>query len=294
MDSLAEQLVRARTEGGGFPLPGGGLLRLSGADAFRYLNGQITRDLGPLDDHSSLSACILNPKGKLCAALLISREGDDLLVETDPELREILTTRLERYVVADDVVITVAQGPERMHLFGPLSEQAPWKDLPGRRVTRLGVPGRDVIAEDAPPLPTPTDPRVIETLRIERMIPGARAELAGEILPPEAGLDLTHIDYDRGCYPGQEVISRLKSIGRVNRLLHRLRAEAGSTVTPGHRIVNERGERLGEITSSSTQWDTGAIVALGYLPRTAQQPVFAEDPLTGSRTPLSITATIGS
>ncbi len=293
MEDLASQLIGARSEGGAYPVASRAVIRLSGADAFRYLNGQVTRDLGRLGNDESLPACILTPKGKLCATMLVSRDGSDLLVEVDPALLDEVTARLERYIVADDVTLTAQPPEERIHLFGDVAEQAPWSALPGIRARRLGVPGRDLRVGEDVPSPPMLDPRVVETLRIERMIPSARAELEGEILPPEAGLDLTHIDYDRGCYPGQEVISRLKSIGRVNRLLHFLSAAAGSEVTTGNSLVNDTGERLGVITSASTQWDTGEGIALGYLPRGVREPVFAEDPLTGSRTPLSITPITG-
>jgi len=294
MEDLAAQLIRARSDGGAFAITDRAGIRLSGEDAFRYLNGQVTRDLGRLKNDEALPACILTPKGRLCAALLVSRDGTDLLVETDPSLVGEVMARLERYIVADDVTLAAEPAEERIHLFGGVAEKAPWNALPGIRVQRLGVPGKDLRVDEGAPLPPLLDPRVVETLRIERMIPAAGAELKGEILPPEAGLDLTHIDYDRGCYPGQEVISRLKSIGRVNRLLHRLSAEAGSGVTTGNSLVNDAGERLGEITSASVQWDNGAVIALGYLPRAVQGPVFAEDPLTGSRTPLSITPITGT
>jgi folate-binding protein YgfZ len=293
MEDLAGQLIRARNEGGAYPVARRAVIRLGGADAFRYLNGQVTRDLGRLGNNESLPACILTPKGKLCATMLVSRDGSDLLVEVDPALLDEVTARLERYIVADDVTFTLEPPEERIHLFGDIAEQAPWSALPGIRVRRLGVPGKDLRMGEEVALPPLLDPRVVETLRIERMIPAARAELKGEILPPEAGLDLTHIDYDRGCYPGQEVISRLKSIGRVNRLLHLLTVPTGCEVTTSNSLVNDAGERQGEITSASTQWDTGAVIALGYLPRGVREPVFAEDPLTGSRSPLSITPITG-
>lgn len=294
MEDLAGQLIRARSDGGAFVLPPRTLIRLSGEDAFRYLNGQVTRDLNRLGDGEAIPACILTPKGKLCAALLISRHGRDLMVEADTALAEHLVTRLERYIVADDVTLTLESAEKTIHLFGGFEQESPWNAIAGVRVRRLGVSGKDLRVGEEAPLPPLLDPRVVETLRIERMIPAAWAELEGEILPPEAGLDLTHIDYDRGCYPGQEVISRLKSIGKVNRLLHRLSAGSGSNVTTGNSLLNEAGDRLGVITSVSTQWDSGTIISLGYLPRSVHGPVFAEDPLTGSRTPLSITAITGT
>jgi len=296
MHELAEQLRRVRSEGGAFLLPLRLLIRLSGGDAFRYLNGQITRDLGRLEAGAALPACILTPKGKLCAPLLIHRVGDDLLVESDPRLEEILMARLERYIVADDVNLTLEAPAPTIHLFGKLLEEEPWVSVPGIRATRLGLPGLDIPAGllGAGELPL-LDQEVIETLRIEGGIPAWGSELGEEMLPPEAGLDRTHIDYDRGCYPGQEVISRLKSIGRVNRLLRLFEVSSTSgPLAPGMILMSEEGREVGSLTSHATQYDTGAILALGYLGRGAQEPLFALDPLTGEKRPLSIIKTLGS
>jgi len=300
MQELAEQLLRARSEGGAFFLPPRLLIRLSGSDAFRYLNGQITRDLGRLEAGASLPACILTPKGKLCATLLIHREGDDLLVESDPRLEEILMARLDRYIVADDVTLTLETSRPAIHLFGKLQEAEPWSSLPGLRTTRLGppgFPGMDIPAsipgvESLPLL----DQQVVEALRIERGIPAWGSELGEETLPPEARLDLTHIDYDRGCYPGQEVISRLKSIGRVNRLLRLFQASGETcTLTSGAILHNAEGKEVGSITSVAPRLDaSGSTLALGYLGRGIAEPLFALDPLTGEKTPLSIIKTLGS
>jgi folate-binding protein YgfZ len=295
-NQFAAELHRARTEGGCFLLPSRIILRLSGSDAFRYLNGQITRDLNQLQEGETLPACILTPKGKLCAPLLIWREGADLLVEADPSLQESLLARLERYIVADDVTIFVEHSPQTIHCFGPLAAASPWKELPGLRVSRLGEPGRD-FARSKDPHPPMLDPAIIGRLRIERCIPSWGSELGEETLPPEAGLDRTHIDYDRGCYPGQEVISRLKSVGRVTRLLQVLQAAGNASLGVGMPVVTEEGIKVGSITSVAPEFPGESSTALAYLQRGAVEgltPIFALDPLTGSRTPLSITQVTGS
>jgi folate-binding protein YgfZ len=289
-------LRHAREQGGAFQLPPRLRIRLSGADAFRYLNGQITRDLNRLDEGSSIPACILTPKGKLCATLLVWREGHDLLLEAEPSLEEALVVRLERYIVADDVILAVEQTPPTIHCFGSIATASPWKELPGLRVLRLGVEGRD-LATPSEPHPPLLDPEIIARLRIERGLPAWGSELGEETLPPEAGLDRTHIDYDRGCYPGQEVISRLKSIGRVNRLLHVLEASGDVPLDVGMTLVTGKGDEVGAITSVAPCFSGEPSVVLGYLQRSAGERgegVFALDPLTGSRTPLSITQVIGS
>lgn len=97
-----------------------------------------------------------------------------------------------------------------------------------------------------------------ERERIEKGIPKWGAELKEGMLPPEAGLDVTDISYKKGCYIGQEVISRIKSAGKVNRRLVKL--SAGAT----GELKDAEGKICGEVTSAN------AGVALGYIKRAAE------------------------
>ena len=297
---LSEALRGARLRGGAFQLPPRVVVRLSGQDAFRYLNGQVTRDLSSMAANEAISACLLTPKGKLCAPLLISRaiENGDLLLEADPLLEECLMARLDRYIVADDVTLSVETSSKAravIHFFGSSAPSEWLAKSSAVRVSRLGVPGWDIdISRMSREIqPALLDAQVVEALRIERGIPAWDREMTVETLPPEVGLDRTHIDYDRGCYPGQEVISRLKSIGRVNRLLRILRTLPGSPLRSGMPLLTTGGKEIGAITSASEQFDAGSWVGLALLPRDVSGTLFAFDPLTGDKSPLSIVEITG-
>ena len=96
--------------------------------------------------------------------------------------------------------------------------------------------------------------------------------MAAGILPPEARLDESAIDYHKGCYTGQEVISRLRSVGQVNRRLERLAVRSGS-VEPGWLIAvrNDDGTvtNAGGITSAAWHPARREGIALGYVKRSA-------------------------
>jgi folate-binding protein YgfZ len=120
-------------------------------------------------------------------------------------------------------------------------------------------------------------PALLEVVRIEHGIPRWGRELGEETLPPEAGLDATHIDYHKGCYIGQEVISRLKSVGHVNRRLvgfthaETTPGDSSPLLPPGMRIfaAGDETKQIGEITSSAFSLALAKPVALGYLRREA-------------------------
>src|SRR5437867_1966550 len=78
-------------------------LRVTGSDRLRFLNGQITNDVRKATETVAIEACVLNAKGRINAHIFVSAGPDCFWVDADPELRETLVARLERYVVADDV-----------------------------------------------------------------------------------------------------------------------------------------------------------------------------------------------
>lgn len=106
-----------------------------------------------------------------------------------------------------------------------------------------------------------------ETLRIRHGVPVWGRELTEGMLPPEAALEVTDISYQKGCYIGQEVISRIKSAGKVNRRLTRFEVAADAPVTCG-----PLDDRAGEITSVAPLAEGEQRHALGFLRRVAEAP----------------------
>jgi len=92
------------------------------------------------------------------------------------------------------------------------------------------------------------------------------------VIPNEAGLDQRAISYTKGCYVGQEVISRLKSLGHVNRKLRGVQLVSGSTLTAGDKLVNDAGQLTGTVTSASKSERLAGWIGLAYLKRNFDQP----------------------
>src|SRR5262249_42845289 len=120
--------------------------RVTGTDRLRFLNGQITNDLRKASETAAIEACVLNAKGKIDAHVFVSVSGESLLADAEPELRETLKIRLERYVIADDVQIEDVT--DQFSLFHVLSQQSPTPEY-GRTVSarRFADPGWDMWVE---------------------------------------------------------------------------------------------------------------------------------------------------
>ena len=113
------------------------------------------------------------------------------------------------------------------------------------------------------------DDECTEVFRIEQGIPRWGRELTDQIIPTEANLEATSIDYSKGCYIGQEVISRIKMSGQTNERLCGLVSVAGTPLRPGMRLVSRENENkeAGWITSATRSPRLGKEIALGYVKR---------------------------
>ena len=282
-----------------FDLSGRAILRVTGADVFRFLNGQVTNDIRKATTTAAIQASILNPKGKVSAHVFISKTEDDgFLLDADPELRDELSARLDRYIIADDVQLEDVT--ERLGLFHFVGDVAPDARDDARIVAseRFGRPGWDYWCDPAAQAGLRQafedqfdfcDEDCAEVFRIERGIPRWGRELTNEIIPVEANLETSSIDYGKGCYIGQEVISRMKMSGQTNKRLCGLVSLNGSPLEAGAALASgtEAGREAGWVTSATRSERLGKQIGLGYVKRGFN---LAGTQLLAGATPVEVTA----
>jgi len=256
-------------------------LRVTGADRFRFLNGQITNDLRKASQTAAIEACVLNAKGKLNAHIFISVDGESFLIDAEPELREALRLRLERYIIADDVEIEdVTEKFSLFHFFRDEPPALSGRIVSARRFAWTGwdiwsdTAGRGALRDDLPSGFVFVDSAAAELMRIEEGLPRWGRELTDEIIPVEANLEQRTIDYQKGCYIGQEVISRIKMSGQTNKRLCGLISLNGAPLQPGMKLVapSASGKEVGWITSATRSPRIGREIALGYVKRGFNDP----------------------
>lgn len=297
-DALRAAYREFQQRGGVVDLASRVKLAFTGADRVRYLNGQVSANVTSAKPNSVLPACVTTAKGKLSGDVFVGIWPAAIIVDADAALAETLPPRLERYIVADDVAMEdVSTRAALIHAIGVDPERLrSLTDIPSFPVNRFGITGTDWMPpwrENLSPLweqlttelPVLTDD-LLEVLRIERGVPRWGRELREDTLPPEAGLDRTHIDYHKGCYIGQEVISRLKSVGHVNRQLTGFTADAPIPV--GADIV-AGDQKCGEITSATWSFALERSIALGYLRRSAPREALLARPAEPGAEPVPIT-----
>jgi folate-binding protein YgfZ len=285
-----------------------GLLRLTGADRVRFLNGMITNDVNGLAPGGGLYATLCSPQGKVLGDLRVLALDDTLLLLCEASCRARVAQTLERFIIADDVKVTDASGEIAvLGCYGPKSSEAlaraagtPSPDLAphhhaemtmGEATLRvvatpfLGVPGFDVLvpAEAAASVAQrlldavkvvggrPAGHAPFEAVRVEAGTPWYGLDFDENTLPQEAGLEATAISFDKGCYIGQETVARIHFRGHVNRRLTGLGLRGEDLPARGSRV--RRGEaEVGWITSAVRSPARGTPVALAMLRREAAEP----------------------
>jgi len=261
-----------------FDLSARAKLRVTGADRIRFLNGQTTNDVRRARAEATQESSVLNAKGHFDAHLFLFATPNDIWIDADEELREQLRFRLERYVIADDVVIEDVT--DQFALFHVLGDSEPKtagaKFCPRSR--RLGSEGwdlwlesagaekmRNVLAADYRAM----DESEWEVSRVENGIPRWGRELTPKIIPPEANLQARAIDYEKGCYIGQEVISRMKMSGQSRQRLSGLTSETalvpGMEVRAGTKVV-------GRVTSAVFSQRMKSYISLAMIKRGYTEP----------------------
>ena len=254
-----ERFREIEQDGGCVDLSARAKFRLTGADRVRYLNGQVTNDVRKASKEAALHACVVNAKGRIEAEVFIhvSPDGEALLLDADEGLRETLAARLDRYIVADDVTLEdVTDQWSILHLFGP-SAEAKSGSNGWLQASRLGTKGIEIwspLSGETVVLPsTPLIPDEAEELRILRGIPRWPNELNGDAFPQEAGLETEVMDFAKGCYIGQEVLSRIKLTGKMPRVLRRFAVRGSQfAVEPGMKLMNGPdgdAKEVGTVTS---------------------------------------------
>ena len=248
-------------------------LRVSGADRLRFLNGQLTNDVRKTSETTAIEACVLNAKGKTDGHLFLHAKEDCFLLDADLALQSTLQTRLERYIIADDV--TIEDLSARLSIFHVIGDAVPKLSCSAHFISidRFGLGGHDVwieapkhdeIAAELSKEIEFCDEECAERFRIEQGIPRWGHELTNDIIPVEANLEARCIDYEKGCYIGQETISRMKMSGQRSKQLCGLISMKNIPFVPGNRIV-ANDKDIGWITSATRS--AGREIALGYVKR---------------------------
>jgi len=279
------------------------IIRMTGGDRIRFLNGMLTNDVARLQAGQGCYACLLNPQGKVLADAEVYALADSHRLELDGRCTERVLDHLNKYIIADDVTVQVMEDHALLALQGPKASSLLRRVLPGAAlpeaeyhaiestmdglpclVIRASMTGEEgyklaLAAAGARTLwttlsdagATPIGMAALDTLRLEAGIPVFGVDFTDGNFPQEAGIEDRAVSFTKGCYIGQEFVIRIAHRGHVNRRITGLSLERQPIPRPGDRILHEDKE-AGRITSAALSPTLGKIIALGMLRREVHEP----------------------
>jgi folate-binding protein YgfZ len=247
-----------------------GVLRFQGADAKKFLQGQLSNDLARLSSGAILRAGLHTPQGRTVALLwLAARAENEILAMLPRELLDPVASQLRKYLLRSKLVISDESAGTP--LFGVWARGA-----------RLGLPASWALADDRAVLfgdtPAPDGMTQIprqqwRALDIAAGQPQVYAATSGQFVAQMLNLDcIDAVSFTKGCYTGQEVIARAHYRGRVKRRMQRFESLHPCLLNPGDsgHLADGRAYRVVE----AVQRADGCCEFLAVAPLT--QPDAAE------------------
>jgi folate-binding protein YgfZ len=263
------------------------VVRVAGADAVSYLQGQLSQDVAALAVGSSAPSFLLQPGGKVEAWLRVSARPDGtVLLDVEPGWAEAVVARLERFKLRVAVELSIQPGWAMLAVrqvggapvppdLGPADEAfvAP--------VGWLGVAGYDVLGPrgalpapgELPGAPVLVDGATYEGLRVRAGVPAMGAEATERTIPAELGQWVVDASasFTKGCYTGQELVARVDSRGgNAPRHVAGL-VVAGARPPVGAQVLVD-GSPVGEVTTVAPDPRGEGDVALALVGRAVQAP----------------------
>ncbi len=242
------------------------LLWVRGSDAVSYLDSLLSQDVAAMRPEQVARSLLLAPNGKLRALLWVLRGETDVGVVADTGYGTQVAGDLERFRLRVDATIE----DEVMPLFSVVGETTAGWATDGERImigADLGeVPRR--LTNEIPTEAAVLAPDRAEALRIEAGEPRMGIDVDESTIPQESGLVAAAVDFDKGCYLGQELVARIDSRGHVNRRLAAVVVGGDSPLPVGATVVAD-GTEAGVVTSVAWSPLLDTHVGMGLLRREA-------------------------
>lgn len=255
-------------------------ISLTGGDRFRWLNGIVSNDVLALEKAKgtrAMYACALNEKGKIIGDLVILATGESLAVWAPSAVAPTLLAHWEKYIIMDDVELALdhdrrlimvqgGRAADVAHATSVFSRGAAFDDLgvgPGLAIdverTEAEMIVRRLVEQGAVSL----EPEDVHTLRVLAARATFGFDFDDKTYVQEAGLEKRAVNFQKGCYHGQEVVCMLEMRGHVSKRLVQLAIE-GDGVQPGTDVV-AGDAAIGKITSIVHEAAPHAAIALAIV-----------------------------
>ncbi|OED36682.1 hypothetical protein AB833_26395 [Chromatiales bacterium (ex Bugula neritina AB1)] len=283
------------------------VLRITGDDAEKFLQGQFSNDIAALTDGTSQLSTWSSPKGRVITVFRIVRLAENhYLMQLPRELVAAVHKRLKMFVLMAKVIIELEENLICIGLSGNAVVTAletslgpPPPELDGSAVhgevvisrVRGAYPRFEVIApvtdaidlwSDMAGVARQSGQSVWRWQNIEAAVPSIGSETTEAFVLQMLNLQhINGVNFKKGCFPGQEVVARMQYLGKLKRRMYRASVSAESMLQAGDEIYNEGvsssvGKVVDATGNGSGQMHLLAVLAIAA----ADKPLFADKEAT--------------
>jgi len=233
------------------------VLRFQGSDARSFLQSQLTQDMRTLTAENAVCAAWLSVKGRVLATMLLLEESSDSIIAiTLSSGAEALLDQLKRFVFRSKVNISFPDLSVAARIID--GQHTPW--VLTRRQDVLGVSFGDralkVVADSSYPIADERFASRWQLLGIRAQFPEIEPGAADRFVPQALGFERWGgLSFQKGCFPGQEIVARLHYLGKHKRHLVALRSDQILALEPGaplYAIERDESDSVGEVLLSAT------------------------------------------
>jgi folate-binding protein YgfZ len=283
-------------------------LAFSGPDRVRYLNAILTNNIKELAAGQGNVSLLLNPQGHILAEIETYAQEENLFCVSYAMIRERLLEWLDKYIIMDDVTMSDESARyATLALEGPRAADVA-REVTGLELAELGElerketavasipcwitkrsPGgvagceflveRDVVTNLWQVLLEsvkkhgggPIGYAALSAQRLAQGVPWFGYDYGEKQIPHEAGLEVSHISYTKGCYTGQEIVERVRSRGQVNRRRVELVFDNEKVPAAGELLTVE-GKEVGSVTRAALPSFFSRAIGMGYVRKDHNSP----------------------
>ena len=258
------------------------ILEFNGSDAHSVLQGQTTRNFADAAEGSVVEGAFCDLKGRVIADFCAVVVSDDrILLRTNAEVAINLSSHLQKYLMFSKTKLST-------------SDMAVWAcdvDAPSGTavitddavtVQRSGNLAEVWTRGDSVPK-NALSPDVYRIRRLEQGDAKLTGEIVGKYLPQDLNYDINgRVDFNKGCYTGQEIIARLHFRGEPKRRLRLLSLSMQANIAPGERVMNAEGKSIGSVIEAVASDDNTLCLCEAVLDVDDQSPHILGQPVIAS------------
>jgi tRNA-modifying protein YgfZ len=299
----SEQYALVRRQVGFLDRGDFGVLELTGRDRATFLHALVSNEIKALGPGQGCAATLLDIHGKVQVVLFVWVAEDRIFVVTPPAMAAKTAEALDHYLFSEKVAIEdvsrekalfVLAGPQAREtserLTGARPSERPWShvvaklgEAPVRLVTGGGETGeaevwikcslaeaskvREALAGAGV---EPIGAEAFESLRIEAGTPLFGRDIDESVLLSEIPFE-NLLSHTKGCYPGQEVVVRIRDRGHVNRMLRGLALDGDQVPAQGADVLVDDAA-IGKVTSATWSFGLARPIALAFVRRQHAEP----------------------